>query len=281
MAMKFGLHLRLWTGKPDERLLPALERVKQLGYDGVEFPIGEVDLAECHRWARWLDDLGLARTAANARGPADNPIDRDPAIRSLGVANNLRALDRCAALGVKLMAGPYHSALNHHSGAAATQDEWRWAVDGMRQVAEYAQPLGVMLAPEYVNRFECYLVTTAAEMVRFVRAVDHPHCRMLYDTFHANIEERDIRQTIIDCRAETIHVHISENDRGTPGTGHVDWETTFDTLRQTGYQGWMTIEAFGLGWQRHVWRRLFADELELARDGLAFMREHCLRRGMI
>jgi D-psicose/D-tagatose/L-ribulose 3-epimerase len=260
--------------------LPALEAVKQIGYDGVEVPIVELSVADCEKWSRRLDDLGLQRTVANSRGAADNPIDPDPRIRALGVANNLRAVDCCQALGAQVMAGPYHSALFRFSGSAPTADEWRWSVEGMRPVAERAAQAGIVLAPEYVNRFECYLLTTAADMVRFVRDVGHPNCRMLYDTFHANIEERDIAQTIRACRAETVHVHISENDRGIPGSGQVDWKTTFDTLRETGYDGWMTVESFGLGGSRNMWRKVFPDELTLARDGLAFMKQQCALRGM-
>ena len=257
--------------------MPALAKVKQLGYDGVEVPLGEWDLADCQKWAGRFQELGLQPIGVAARTHTDNPIHSDPKIRALGVANNRRALDFCQIIGAKSLIGPYHSALNHvcDYSPAPTADEWRWGVDSMRQVAEHAATLGIMLAPEYVNRFECYLVNTAADMVRFVHQVDHPNCRMLYDTFHANIEERDIRQAILGCQAETIHVHISENDRGTPGTGHVDWTTTFNALKETGYDGWMSIEAFGLGAARHVWRRLFADEIELARAGLAFMKDHC------
>ena len=145
---------------------------------------------------------GAGVLSQSASRPAPRPTTRstdDPKIRALGVAHNRRALDFRQIIGAKLLIGPYHSALNHvcDYSPAPTADEWRWGVDSMREVAEHAATLGIMLAPEYVNRFECYLVNTAADMVRFVHQVDHPNCRMLYDTFHANIEEKDIRQAIL------------------------------------------------------------------------------------
>ncbi len=152
----------------------------------------------------------------------------------------------------------------------------------MRHNAENAAAAGVMLGVEYLNRFECYLLNSVADTVRFVREVDHPNCRMMYDTFHANIEEKDVVQAIRDCAPYTVHVHISENDRSTPGQGHVPWDETFKTLKETGYDGWMVIEAFGLALPElaaatKIWRRMYRSEEQLARDGLAFMKQHAGR----
>jgi D-psicose/D-tagatose/L-ribulose 3-epimerase len=102
---------------------------------------------------------------------------------------------------------------------------------------------------------------------------------MMYDTFHANIEEKNIEQAIRLCAEASVHVHVSENDRSTPGAGHVDWQLTFDTLKSVGYDGWLTIEAFGLALPKlsaatKIWRRMYESEEQLARDGLAFMKRH-------
>ena len=106
---------------------------------------------------------------------------------------------------------------------------------------------------------------------------------MMYDTFHANIEEKNLPQAIKTCAEYTVHVHISENDRGTPGEGHVHWKESFDTLKQTGYDGWFVIEAFGLALPAlaaatKIWRRMFESEDQLARDGLAFMKGEWAKR---
>ncbi|HEY8505115.1 MAG TPA: sugar phosphate isomerase/epimerase, partial [Gemmataceae bacterium] len=129
-----------------------------------------------------------------------------------------------------------------------------------------------------LNRFECYFLTTAADAKALVRAVNHPSFRTMYDTFHANIEEKDVAQAIRHISDVLAHVHISENDRGTPGTGHVQWDATFQTLREVNYDGWLVIEAFGralpdLAAATRVWRDLFPSPDEVYTQGLKFMRE--------
>ena len=153
----------------------------------------------------------------------------------------------------------------------------------MRQVAEHAETVGITLGVEALNRFETYLLNTHADSARFVREVDHPNARMMYDTFHANIEEKDIAQAIRDCHDVCALVHISENDRSTPGSGNVDWDTNFNTLKEVGYDGWMVVEAFGLALPElvaatKIWRRMYESEEQLASDALEFMKEQVDQR---
>ena len=134
-----------------------------------------------------------------------------------------------------------------------------------------------MLAIEYLNRFECYFLTTALQAKALVKEVNHPNFRMMYDTFHANIEEKNIPETIASVAGSFVHVHISENDRGTPGTGQVHWAETFQALKQVKYDGWMVIEAFGralpaLAAATRVWRDLFPTAEEVYTQGLRFMK---------
>jgi D-psicose/D-tagatose/L-ribulose 3-epimerase len=141
----------------------------------------------------------------------------------------------------------------------------------------------VMLGVECLNRFETYLLNTHADAARFAKEVQHPQCRVMYDTFHANIEEKSIPEAIRGCADMLVHVHISENDRSTPGKGNVRWDQNFDTLVEVGYDGWLMIEAFGLALPElaaatKIWRRMFASEEQLARDGLAFMKQQVSQR---
>jgi D-psicose/D-tagatose/L-ribulose 3-epimerase len=281
--MKYGMNLLLWSGEMHEDLLPVLESLKKMGFDGVELPVFNLDVDKWAQWGKHLDNLGLERTAVTVRGEEDNPMSPDAAVRAQGVQNTQRALDCCQAVGAQTLVGPYHSALGVFSGQGPTSDEWQWAVESMRPVAQHAQQVGVMLGIEYLNRFETYLLNCAVDAVRFVQAVDHPHCRLMYDTFHAHIEEKSPADAIRQCAPHLVHVHISENDRSTPGAGGVNWASNFDTLREVGYDGWMMIEAFGLALPElvaatKIWRRMYESELQLAGDGLAFMKAQVASR---
>jgi len=281
--MKYGMNLLLWTDHLHDGMLPVLESLKRMGYDGVELPLFEQDIEKYKQWSKRLDDLGFERTAVTIRTGPDNPISPDKAVRAAGVEATKRTLDCCQAVGAQTLVGPYHSALGEFSGAGPTPDEWKWGVDCMRQVAEHAKQVGVVLAVEYLNRFETYLLNCAADSVRFVEEVNHPSCRMMYDTFHANIEEKSPADAIRSCAKHMVHVHISENDRSTPGQGNIPWDATFDALKAAGYDGWLVVEAFGLALPAiaaatKIWRRMYQSEEQLARDGLAFMKKNVDKR---
>lgn len=280
--MKFGMNLLLWSGEINEAMLPTLEMLKKMGYDGVELPLFNLDL-DYAAWGKRLDDLGLARTAVTIRVVGNNPISADAAERKQGVELTQKALDCCAAMGATHLVGPYHSAIGHFSGSGPTQDEWKWGVESMRAVAEHAGKVGVTLGIECLNRFETYLLNTHADSARFAREVNHPNCKVMYDTFHANIEEKNVGEAIRACADVLCHVHISENDRSTPGKGLIRWAENFDALKAVNYDGWLMIEAFGLALPEiaaatKIWRRMFDSEEQLARDGLAFMKAEYAKR---
>jgi D-psicose/D-tagatose/L-ribulose 3-epimerase len=272
------MNMLLWsTDVTGSQYDQTFEMLGDAGYDGVEIPIFDAEIEKYERLGRRLDDLGLAALAVTARSEHESPISTDPDVRARGLDATRAAIDACTALGAPLLCGPIQAPLGVFSGAAPTADERARAAEGLRRAAEHAQSRGVTLALEYLNRFEMYLVTSAAEAAALVREVDHPNCRMMYDTFHAHIEEKDPRAAIRECADVLVHVHLSENDRSTPGAGQVDWDTTFAALDEIGYGAWIVIEAFGdslpeLAGATKIWRRMFESEEQLARDGAAFVR---------
>ncbi len=276
--MKTGMNLLLWTTEVTPEHDGLLEELKAMGFDGVEVPMFEVeDRKPYERLGKRLESLGLGATAVTVMGPEANPISPDPSIRKAAVARLEKVLDRASAFGCEILAGPTHSAIGVFSGTGPTAEEFHMGVDTLRQVAEKAPGFGVRIAVEYLNRFENYFLTTAADTAKFVRAVDHPSLRMMYDSFHAHIEEKDQAVAIAGCAAETIHIHVSENDRGTPGTGQVDWDGYWSAIRASNFDGYLTIEAFGnalpaIAAATKVWRPLFPDAMGLCSDGLAFIR---------
>ena len=282
--MQYGMNLFLWTDTPqDERYLPLYERLKAMGFDGVELPIFSGTPEDYAVLGRRLGDMGLACTAITVRTAQDDPISADPAVRRAAIEQTNHAIDCAAAAGSPLLGGPLYAALGEFSGAGPTPEEWAHAVEVIRENANHAARAGITLQLEVLKRFEIYLLNCASDTARFVRAINLPNVGVHYDTFHANLEEKDVRQAIVATGPAIGHVHISENDRSTPGKGQVRWEETFDALAEIDYDGWLTIEAFGmaipsLAAATKIWRPLFGDEEELAHDGLAFMRQEWERR---
>jgi D-psicose/D-tagatose/L-ribulose 3-epimerase len=273
--MKLGMNMLLWstdvTGPEYDEVFAML---KDAGYDGVEIPIFDREVEKYAELGARLDALGLERLAVSARGPDDDPTATDPAP---AIAATRANLDSAAALGAPLICGPLAAPLGVFSGAPPTAEEKARSVAYLRDVAPYAEERGVTIALEYLNRFEMYLTNTAADLAAIVREVDHPRVRMMYDTFHAHIEEKDPRAALRECADVLVHVHVSENDRSTPGAGQVEWDETFAGLDEIGYDGWVVIEAFGdalpeLAGATKIWRRMFESEEQLARDGAAFIR---------
>jgi D-psicose/D-tagatose/L-ribulose 3-epimerase len=272
------MNLLLWTTHVTEEHFPLLAKLKAAGFDGVELPLFGGDASHYKKVRQELDKNGLACTTVTICTPDANPIDPDPAVRQKGHEHHKWVIEMTAILGGEKICGPYHSAIGKFSGQGPTADELSWGADVIRKSAEFARGHKITLAVEYLNRFECYFLTTARDTKAFVQRVNHPNFRMMYDTFHANIEEKNIPATIKAVADVVVHVHISENDRGTPGTGHVHWDETFKTLREVGYDGWIVIEAFGralpdLAAATKVWRDLFPSDVEVYTQGIKFMKE--------
>jgi D-psicose/D-tagatose/L-ribulose 3-epimerase len=282
--MKYCMNLLLWNSEVTDAELPVAEQLKKMGYDGVELPMFSADPSNHYeKLGQQLDNLGLSRTAVTVLSADVNPISPDAAIRAKGVDAIRALLDNCAQAGVEVLVGPFHSALGEFSGHPPTPDEWKWGVESVQKMSTCADQVGVRLAVEPLNRFETYLLNTQADAARFVREVGHPGCGVLYDTFHANIEEKNIAGAIASCADVIGHVHISENDRSTPGAGNVDWQENFDALHKAGYNGWLAVEAFGrrlpeLAAATKIWRKMYDSEMQLAGDALAFMQTEVGKR---
>ncbi len=276
--MLTGMNLLLWTSYVTAEHFPLFAKLKKAGFDGVELPLFEGNLAHYKMVREELEHHGLRCTTVTVVNADTNPVSPDAKIRKAGLDRIKWAIEMTAVLGGENLCGPYHSAIGVFSGNGPTEDEKKHSADVMRQAAEFAAQHKVMLAIEYLNRFECYFLTTAADAKALVERVNHPHFRMMYDTFHSNIEEKNVGQAIAGIAGKFVHVHISENDRGTPGTGLVHWAETFKALRKTGYDGWMVIESFGralpdLAAATKVWRDLFPTPEDVYQNGIKFIKE--------
>ena len=277
--MKIGFDMMLWTTHVTGEHRPIMEDIRKTGYDGLEIPIFEGTPDYYNQLGRVLDDIGLERTGIAVIGGLDqNPLSEDPAHRRAGVEHMTWILDCCEAMGAKVVGGPLHSTIGHFSGNPPTAEEKGRARDFHREVGDIAAKRGVRVALEAINRFECYFANTMDDLCSYVASVGHPSIEAMYDTFHANLEEADPVGAFTRNAKHVIHVHISENNRGVPGRGHVPWAETYKAIRGSGYDGWLTIEAFGrslpaLGAATKIWRDLSETPEAVYREGFVNIRD--------
>jgi D-psicose/D-tagatose/L-ribulose 3-epimerase len=275
--MKFGFNLLLWTAHVTKEHLPVIKALKKAGYDGVEIPLFEGDPAHYAWLGDELDKLGLARTTVSVLGPGHNTLSPDKAQQKAALDRTKWVIDCCAALGAPILGGPMHSEIGAFSGTAATKQERARAISFHRKAGDYAARKDVRFALEALNRFECYLLNTMEQLADYLDDVNHPAVKAMYDTFHANIEEKDPVAAIKTIKRHLIHVHISENDRGTPGRGHLPLDQTYKALKATKYDGWMTIEAFSralpaVAAATRVWRDFFPNREQVYLEGFKHMK---------
>jgi D-psicose/D-tagatose/L-ribulose 3-epimerase len=281
--MKIGINLLLYATCVTKDHLLLLKAMKEAGADGVEIPTMEGKVSDYVQLGKILDDLGLERTSSMAFvTPEQNPVSDDPRQRQ-GAVDHLNWLIDCAqAMGSSVICGPMFQTIGQFTGNGPTEVELARAAEALLHVADRAQAAGIILAVEPLNRFECYLLNTLKAAATFTRRVNHPAVGVLFDTFHANIEEKDMVKAIREEGMGVIrHVHCSANDRGVPGEDHIPWPDVFSALHDIGYDGWLVLEAFGrslpgLAAATKIWRDMFNEPLDVTRKGIPFVRRFVL-----
>ncbi|MEM6415271.1 MAG: sugar phosphate isomerase/epimerase family protein [Pseudomonadota bacterium] len=273
-----GINLLLWTGSPDEKHLELLPTIKALGYDGVEVPITDMSLPLCRAYSDACDDIGLRRTAtALIPDRTVLPYSDQDSVFKAGVEHLETCVDKAAALGAEVLMGPFFQPVGDFSDAPPSEDQRRRCVEAHRAMADRAEASNIQLSVEYLNRFEACLFSSVDEIAAHVEAVDRKNFGATFDTFHANIEESNIISAFTENLVVINHVHISENHRGVPGTGHIPFKDFTRTLSDTNYNGWVVVEMFGKGIPElaaatRIWRPLFADPMTATKDAIDFLK---------
>lgn len=273
MTNKIGMNLLLWGTEINASLFPVLEQIKAAGYDGVEVPIFDTNPKHWEAWRKKLDELELDRVAVTINGPDHHQISADPAMRHKTLKRNKQALECAQVLGSSLLTGPYHSALGVFTGSKSTEEENNWAAENLFALAEHAKAMNITLGLEYLNRFESYLVSCADELIALVDRINHHNCKLMFDSFHANIEETKLGDAIRKMGNRLVHVQLSENHRGTLGAGHVDFKNILTALDDINYKGMVSIEAFSSKLSAaNIWRNMFDSEMQLVKDSIQFLK---------
>jgi D-psicose/D-tagatose/L-ribulose 3-epimerase len=275
--MKFGANTFIWADKWSRELFPLLGRLKEAGFDGIEIPLINPDQLEDPELRRALERNGLECTVCSVLPQGLNTVSNDAEIRRKTREHLKSCVKTTAEIGGSIMAGPLYAPVGFLPGHRRTNDEWRYAVECFQELGSTLKENGVTLALEPLNRYETYFLNTAEDAAKLCKEINHPQVGILFDTYHANIEEKSIPEAIGQAAPYLRNFHSCENDRGTPGTGHIDWPPVFKALRTAHYNGWLTIESFGfslgaLSSAASVWRDLAPKAEDIAFDGVKYLR---------
>lgn len=282
--VKVGFNVLAWTAEVSEKVLPVVDRLKKIGYDGVECFIGSPDVGAYRQFGDHARNIGLETTAVTVVGQDENPVSDSSLVRTKALDRIKWVIDRAHDMRATVLCGPFHSAHAVFSRRPPQEEEYSRCADVLRAAGEYAAQAKITLALEALNRFECYLCNTMEQLKYLVTKADHPNVKAMYDTHHSNVEEKKISDALGTIAPVLRHVHISENDRGTPGDGHVLWDETYSTLARIKYQGWLTIEAFSrndpdFANAINVWRE-YSNPWDMAEKGFDHIRRMCEKHGV-
>ena len=274
--MNYGINTLLWTAGFDRSHLDLLPRFREWGFDGVEIARFEFDSFPAADVRRAAEAAGLKTIFCSALTGDVSMISDDAGTRAKAAAFVKRGIEVAAEIGADTFVGPYCGAVGYLPGRRRNDDEWKWAVEGLQSLGPVLDANNVTLAVEPLNRFETYFLNTIDDAIRLCQEVGHERVGILFDTFHANIEEKNIGRALTAAGKHVKHVHTCENDRGIPGSGHVEWTDVFTALRTIQYDRWVVIESFGsripeIAAAACIWRDLAPLSDDIAAQGLKFL----------
>lgn len=274
--MKFGIHAGLWMRSWSDDLAPILATAADIGFDGVELSLLGIGFDRAADLRRQAQALGLELTCSTGLGADADPTSDDPAMRARAETVLAEAIATTQALGAASLAGVVAAPWGVFEPARKADRAAR-AAETLGRLDGRLRDSGVRLGIEAVNRFETDLTNTAAEAVAIAEATGSAQIGVLLDTFHMNIEEKDPAAAIQATGDRLCHFHVSDNDRGVPGSGRYDFAASAAALRAIGYRGWVTAEMFvvpghSTSADLNIWRAIEAEPTEAARAALAFMK---------
>ena len=273
--MKIGVSAFAWNFRFHAAQIEVVRGLKEQGIDGFEVPVFEPEAVDVKALRKGLEAEGLEPTVCAILPEGVNPISPDADVRAKSLNHLRRVAEITAALGATRMGGPVFAPIGYLPGRKRTSDEWNWAIECFHKLDNLLQALGVELALEPVNRSETFLVTTAADGNALVDAIGSPRIGVLIDTFHANIEEKNVVDAVASVGKRMKHVHISENHRGVPGTGHIHFPGIVAALKANDYDGYLMIEGFGFDpkyTHDKIWRDEAIKPLDIALGGATYLR---------
>ena len=275
--MKFGIHSGLWMARWTDEIAPIFGTVADLGFDGVEVSLLGMTDEKAQALGGLAKDHGLEVTCSDGLSREADITSPDPEVRAAGLEYLRWAVRTTAAMGSRGLAGVVYAPWGVFDPPNRAERAKR-AAEAFSALDADLERHDVTLGIEAINRFETDLVNTAAEASALAADSGSSRVGVLLDTFHMNMEEKDIAAAIVSARDHLVHFHVSDNDRGVPGSGHVPWPEVSRGLSEIGYDRWIVAEMFVVAGNPasadlNIWRDIEPDATRAAGETLQFMQD--------
>lgn len=273
--MQLGIHAYAWCSEWSNKTLSILDTAKNEGLDFLEIPLMKLEDFDPKSILKRKKEIGIDLVTSNVLLADEHDItSENPKYRKSGIEYLKRCVDATAAIESDCFSGVIYSQYCKAT-KLPTQNDWAWSAEALREVGEYAQQYGITLGVEPVTRYESNLLNTCEQAIRLLDMIGLDNVQVHPDTYHMNVEEKSFYEATKLTKGRMCHYHFCENDRGIPGTGHVDWDGVFQALKENGYHGRVGMEGFSDitdNMSTWVWRKLAPSGDVFLREGVKFLR---------
>jgi D-psicose/D-tagatose/L-ribulose 3-epimerase len=275
--MRYAVHAYAWTSSWSNADLDLIDHAASLGLDAIEIPLMELDAVDPGAIRDRVERVGIDVLTSVVCPEEADPSSEDERVRDAGRDFLTRCVDATADMGATVFTGVTYSALGRRLDRRPERADMERTAEVLRAAARHAAARGVRVGIEPVNRYESFLVNTAAQARELMEMVGEPNVGVHLDAYHMNIEEDDFRSPVELVAGDLVHFHLSESHRGIPGRGTVDWEAIMGALGDAGYSGYVGLESFAemsdaMRGATCIWRDLAPSSDVLVREGLAYLK---------
>lgn len=272
-SAKIGMHASLWAAEwTREAAELAVPEAAEHKLEAIEFPLLVPEGVDAPHSRKLFEKYGIEPTCSLCL-PEDKMAAEKPEAAEAFVK---KALDKAAEVGSRFLGGVTFGALGYRSGMPPQKKEYENIVKALKPVAQHARKLGITLGIEPCNRYETHLLNTSTQAMALKEMIGEPNVTIHFDTYHMNIEEKGIGSALRATAGHCSYVHMSESDRGVPGTGTIDWNDVFRGLSEANFNGMLVVESFvtlppEIAKALSVWRPVAKDRQEVLARGVPFL----------
>ena len=276
--MKIGIHQHVFTSMLNKQNLDILNFISEIGFDSMDINVRNAEIDFIKEIRKRAEKLNLILTGGGSLPRGKEILSRDREKRKEALEYMKSLIRKVFEMGASLYHGIIYATGGIFTGKGPSKEELGYAVEVLKEASAYSKKYGVNLCLEPANRYETYVLNTVSDSLELLNKIDEPNVGLLLDSYHMNIEEKDMYESIVSAKGKIFHFHVNENDRGIPGTGHIPWDDVFRALKDIDYKGIAAIESFvddsiDIAPLAAIWRKLAPDAETLARGGYEFIRK--------